>query len=85
MRLDPTFTGPNTRSPVVDTVVLGHVIPKGAMVWASSRSVNYDTRIYARPREFLPQRWLDDAPEELKPKQQHAGTYFPFGAGPRGE
>jgi cytochrome P450 len=37
-----------------------------------------DPRFFDQPEKFMPERWLDGLMERLP-----AGTYFPFGDGPR--
>jgi cytochrome P450 len=52
----------------------------GAMI--AHRYVHRDPRVWVRPNEFLPERWLVDPGHELYPPQ-NTGAYRPFEHGPR--
>lgn len=56
----------------------GMTYPAGSIFFLFPYAVHRDARWYERPREFIPERWLDGL-EQTLPK----GTYFPFGLGPR--
>ena len=43
------------------TMYKGVAIPAGAVVSMSLRDIHLDARIWERPREFLPERWLADS------------------------
>ncbi|KAI1813901.1 isotrichodermin C-15 hydroxylase [Poronia punctata] len=62
-------------------VVAGKVVPPQTSItvnlWASGR----DPANYHRPLEFIPERWMKDAPEEFSVDDQAA--FRPFSAGPR--
>jgi cytochrome P450 len=61
---------------VAAPVALGdHLLPAGAEVSPSAVLVHLDPRIYPRPREFSPERFLDRAPDTY--------TWLPFGGGIR--
>ncbi|KAL8929202.1 MAG: hypothetical protein Q9208_001285 [Pyrenodesmia sp. 3 TL-2023] len=53
------------------------VIPAGVAVGMSAYFQHRDPRIYPRPLEFLPERWLGDVSPEMK------NSYIPFSKGSR--
>lgn len=53
------------------------VIPAGVAVGMSAYFQHRDPRIYPRPLEFLPERWLGDVTPEMK------NSYIPFSKGSR--
>ncbi len=57
----------------------GNLIPKGAIIQINQYANHHDSRWFAEPEAFRPERWLDADFEKNLPK----GAYFPFGAGPR--
>lgn len=59
-----------------DTELGGYELPKGASLWYSPYVLHRDPRLFPRPDEFDPDRWLEPAP-------QPRGAYIPFGAGAR--
>lgn len=65
-----------TREASADCVVGGYPIPRGTAIVISQWLKHRDGRIFDRPTEFDPSRWLD-APAIPK------FAYFPFGGGPR--
>ncbi|MCE7935225.1 MAG: cytochrome P450 [Chlorobi bacterium CHB2] len=66
------------RQALEDCTIGGYHIPKGMQVVASQWVIHRDPRWYARPNDFLPERWQGDLARQL-PKF----AYFPFGGGPR--
>lgn len=46
------------------------------------RAVHLNPRIWAKPNEFLPERWLAETKDELH-VEAHAGAFRPFEMGPR--
>lgn len=66
------------RRAVRDVQLRDHVIPAGALVYASQYLVHRDLRWYADPERFDPERWRPEA-VLARPKF----SYFPFGAGTR--
>jgi len=66
------------RIAVEDMDISGILIPKGARVILSPFITHRDPDVFSRPREFLPERWIDQKPASLTP-----GSFFPFGAGSR--
>ncbi len=65
-----------TRRALVDDVVAGHHIPRGALVIISPWLVHRHHEEWERPASFEPQRFL-------APCDAHRGAYIPFGEGPR--
>lgn len=65
-----------TREATVDCVVGGYALPKGTAVMASQWLKHRDGRVFEKPTEFDPTRWLQGT---TLPKF----AYFPFGGGPR--
>jgi cytochrome P450 family 135 len=53
----------------------GHLLPAGTRVAPSIWLTNHNARVYERPREFLPERFLQAAPETF--------SWIPFGGGIR--
>ncbi|XP_045133474.1 cytochrome P450 2L1-like isoform X2 [Portunus trituberculatus] len=62
-----------------NTQLGGYTIPKGAVVSANVTSIHYDSRFWDRPREFRPERWLDENGKFFMPKD----GFLPFGVGKR--
>ena len=56
-------------------VVGGHELPAGTRVVCSIYLTNRNPRVYADPREFRPERFLDQAPDTF--------AWIPFGGGIR--
>ncbi|GAW24067.1 hypothetical protein ANO14919_136470 [Xylariales sp. No.14919] len=57
------------------------VIPAGTPVSMTTLDVLYDTEIFRNPRDFVPERWLDNPKTS---EGDHLTRYFvPFGKGPR--
>jgi cytochrome P450 len=67
-----------SRQALTRTRVLGHVVERGELVFCNVYGVQRDGRLFERPHEFVPERFLDGA-EKAWPR----GTYLPFGLGPR--
>lgn len=61
-----------------DCVVGGRLIPKGTWVWPAAGLVHRKAEHFEHPRDFLPERWLDEPESELP---SHA--YWPYGYGYR--
>lgn len=66
------------RTAIRDTTLGDYEIKAGQTILISQWVVHRDPRLFERPDEFLPERWLTPAAAEL-PKY----AYFPFGGGPR--
>lgn len=69
----PTFG----REALVDTQVLGHPVPAGAMVTISPWLMHRHRKLWEAPTAFRPERFIDQA----HPWGNEA--FIPFGAGPR--
>ena len=67
-----------TRLALQDCEIAGYTVPAGASVVMSQWVVQRDPRFFARPDEFLPERWTDEFELRLP-----RFAYFPFGGGPR--
>ena len=47
---------------VVDDVIIdGHLIPKDSTVLISIGDIHHDSKIWDRPDQFIPERFIDDA------------------------
>ncbi len=58
--------------------VAGYQIPTGALFCISPFITHHDSRWFANPMEFRPERWTPEFRGTL-----HRHAYFPFGGGPR--
>ena len=56
----------------------GYEFPAGSTMLMSQWVMHRDPRFYDAPEAFRPERWLDGLADRLP-----AGSYFPFGDGPR--
>lgn len=94
MRIYPLSVG-IVRVTQSDLVLSGYRVPKGAVVNMVSTSLFANENYFARPLEYLPERWLrsgameDGEGHELAEKSMQAlrpsnpFIYLPFGFGPR--
>lgn len=78
LRLTPTAPGFG-RMCEQPIQVGGYEIPAGVMVVAMMYHTNFDARIFPDPRNFLPERWI----EEDRGRRPHPWAALPFGSGPR--
>jgi cytochrome P450 len=78
MRLYPV-AAVQSHEALEDVVIGGVRIPRGVLVTTLARPANLDARHFARPGEFLPERWLADS--TLHPHSPRVSA--PFGSGPR--
>ncbi|WP_454758794.1 cytochrome P450 [Caulobacter segnis] len=69
----PTFG----REALVDTEVLGHPVPAGAMVTISPWLMHRHRKLWDAPTAFRPERFID------QPHPWGLEAFIPFGAGPR--
>lgn len=60
--------------------VAGHHIPGGTVVLVPDLAMFHYSKNFARPKEFIPERWLPDAGEEFA-KDRHQ-CHKPFSVGP---
>lgn len=57
--------------------VAGHHIPKGTSVGLPIWGLQRDPAIWTDPTAFLPERWIEGAPEQASEAEQQA--WMPFG------
>ncbi|RDA87773.1 hypothetical protein CP532_2444 [Ophiocordyceps camponoti-leonardi (nom. inval.)] len=60
LRWRPLAPGGVPHSPTKDDTFQGFHIPKGATVIANHWSLEMDDSVFARPNEFMPERWIKD-------------------------
>ncbi|KAF8376348.1 hypothetical protein PRIPAC_82777 [Pristionchus pacificus] len=78
VRLYPPVTTLTGRQCIKETVIGGRIrVPVGCNVMTPVHAVHWSEENYDRPREFCPERFLDDG------KPAWSATYMPFGIGPR--
>lgn len=85
LRLYPVVFG-NIRATGVDMVLDGYRIPKHTRLLMNATLMLDDERFYPRAKEFLPERWLRQQPNEsenLVSDNMSRFVYLPFGFGPR--
>jgi cytochrome P450 len=61
-------------------------LPKGSMVVSLHMAMHTDAALYPRPFDFLPERWLAGAPDDIAPRPcpgSTASTFHAFGGGPK--
>jgi cytochrome P450 len=66
------------REAVQECEIRGFRVPKGAQVFMFQWATQRDSRFFAQPEQFQPERWTEEFTNTL-PKY----AYFPFGGGPR--
>ena len=66
------------REALNDCAIGDYHVPAGTQLLMSQWVVHRDSRYFASPEEFLPERWT---PEFMRQLPKYA--YFPFGGGPR--
>jgi cytochrome P450 len=67
------------RRALEDVTIGEYEVPKRTIVITSQYLIHRDERFWPQPLEFKPERWLDEAAKESRPKF----AYFPFGGGGR--
>ena len=77
MRLYPPAWAIGRRA-ISDLEIRGYTVPAGSVVLMSQFIMHRDSRFFAEPERFDPERWNPDAVAE-RPKF----SYFPFGGGAR--
>ncbi|KAE8408715.1 cytochrome P450 [Aspergillus pseudonomiae] len=81
MRLHPSVGGNLERHvPPQGVTLCGQYIPGGTKVGINAWVVHRDPTIFPQPDSFIPERWLDSAPEKLMEMDK---AFFSFGAGSR--
>lgn len=78
LRLYPPAVGVFLRQATSDLEIGGFDVPKGSLITLSSFVTQRDSRWFADPERFDPQRFLPERADDIP-----GGAYFPFGAGPR--
>ncbi|RVX69875.1 hypothetical protein B0A52_05709 [Exophiala mesophila] len=68
--------------PTAGLVVGGYLLPVGTRVFAAHHIAYRSSLHFARPKEFVPERWLANRPEEFA-SDNASGIFQPFAAGPR--
>ena len=69
-------------SPDVDLAYGNYVIPSGTPVSMTNMFIHEDSKFFPRPKEFLPQRWLDECTQF--PSSKEAKRFLvPFSRGTR--
>ena len=61
-----------------DVEIGGYHVPRGGQIWFCPWAIQRDSRWFASPDAFRPERWDGDFAKTL-----HRYAYFPFGGGPR--
>jgi cytochrome P450 len=61
-----------------DIEIGGYHVPRGGQIWFCPWAIQRDSRWFASPDAFRPERWDGDFAKTL-----HRYAYFPFGGGPR--
>ena len=67
------------RRALEDVTIGDYEVPQRTIVITSQYIIHRDERYWPNATEFRPERWLDKAAEEARPKF----AYFPFGGGAR--
>lgn len=81
MRLHPSVGGNLERHvPPQGVTICGHYIPGGTNVGINPWVVHRDPIVFPQPDSFIPERWLDSTPEQLKEMEK---AFLNFGAGSR--
>lgn len=76
MRLAPPVPGILPRVTLSDSIVDGHVIPKGVEVGTCAYALHHNPLVYNDAESYRPERWLsDDTPR--------ANSFIPFSVGSR--
>ncbi|CRK87076.1 CLUMA_CG000842, isoform A [Clunio marinus] len=84
LRLYPPTAG-NMRAAGSDIVLSGYRVPKETQVVMGTTLAHYDEKLFPRPKEFIPERWLKDNTDPQCPhsRNSHPFSFLPFGFGPR--
>ncbi len=66
------------RKALVPIELLGYSLPAGSVLMVAIYLIHSDPEIYPEPKEFRPERFLEDSP-----KGSEGGAWIPFGGGVR--
>ena len=77
LRLYPPAPG-LAREPIQDVTIGGYSVPKGSLISANTYAIQRDSRFFADPDRYDPDRFAPGWEERI-PRY----AYLPFGAGPR--
>lgn len=66
-----------SRRATEDCTIGGYFIPRDTVMQCAIRVLHMNERHFPRPRDFRPERWLEEGPGHPK------NAYLPFGSGPR--
>ena len=77
LRLYPPAPG-LAREPIEDVTIGGYNVPKGSLISANTYAIQRDSRFFADPERYDPDRFAPGWEERI-PRY----AYLPFGAGPR--
>ena len=77
LRLYPPAPG-LAREPIEDVTIGGYNVPKGSLISANTYAIQRDSRFFADPERYDPDRFVPGWEERI-PRY----AYLPFGAGPR--
>ncbi|XP_030468614.1 flavonoid 3'-monooxygenase CYP75B137-like [Syzygium oleosum] len=80
-RLHPALPLLVPRTPHASCVIGGYTIPKGSNIFLNMGYIHKDPKIWDKPSEFRPERFLED-PHEYDLSGNNF-TYMPFGSGRR--
>jgi cytochrome P450 len=82
LRLFPPFPSALLRTVQEDLVLGEYQIPKGTLVHIKIMEINRDPKLWYRPTEFLPERFLSDSNTPEEPKRNPLDS-MTFGMGKR--
>lgn len=82
MRIYPPIAEPVARIPPPGgAVVCGRYVPEGTTIHGHGLAANHMSSNFHRPNDFIPERWLKDAPEEFA--NDNRAAFQPFAMGNR--
>ncbi|KAF2973068.1 hypothetical protein GQX73_g500 [Xylaria multiplex] len=81
LRVCPPAPGNFARRTNIDTEIDGHVVPPDISVGVHQWSANHSLQNFYQPDQFVPERWLANAPPEYH--NDIKGAMQPWSSGPR--
>lgn len=82
LRLYPPAPDTLFRSTATEAaIVAGRVVPPGTSLTVNLWAAHQSPKNFHRPEEFLPERWLSNAPAEFDNDDKN--VFKPFSVGPR--